>query len=62
LLRDSQGFIAADLDRDFAVDQADFGSFQRCYSGEGAATGFELRRLGVVWPAPALTSGSRRLQ
>jgi len=31
----STPYVAADLDHDGDVDQADFGIFQRCYSGEG---------------------------
>jgi len=35
LVPDVNGHIAADFDEDNDVDQSDFGSFQRCYSGEG---------------------------
>jgi len=35
LAPDANGHIAADFDEDNDVDQSDFGSFQRCYSGEG---------------------------
>jgi len=35
LTPDGTGHVAADFDDDGDVDQADFGIFQRCYSGEG---------------------------
>ncbi len=35
LTPDGNGHIAADFDEDNDVDQSDFGSFQRCYSGQG---------------------------
>jgi len=36
LTPDGNGHIAADFDEDNDVDQSDFGSFQRCYSGAGS--------------------------